>query len=101
LIVVGSQIGLFEELKLLASSKKDLPADGITPLPRPNNLRTLINVLDYNDVLSYRLAPIVSGVAEFSYVTAELFGAHGAYFSQPRLHERLRVRLQEARIGVA
>jgi hypothetical protein len=95
LVTVGSQVGLFEELKLFLASDRAVPGNGVTKLRRPGNVRSWVNVFDRNDLLSFRLAPLVDGVDEFRFASGELLTAHGAYFGAPRFHERLAVRLSE------
>jgi pimeloyl-ACP methyl ester carboxylesterase len=94
LVTVGSQVGLFEELKLFLGSDPAVPTGGARKLVRPANLEHWVNVFDINDVLSYRLTEIVDGVDEFRYATGKLLTAHGAYFGQPRFHQRLAERLR-------
>jgi len=98
LVTVGSQVGLFAEMGLYLSSPPVAPGPAGT-LPRPTGVDVWINVLDYSDVLSFRVEPIVAGVTEFAYATGALLTAHGAYFAQPGLYERLRLRLREAGVG--
>ena len=68
LISVGSQIGLFEEMKLYLASDAKIPAhypDGKVPMPP--KLKRWLNVFDMNDVLSYRVAPVFDGAQDFKY----------------------------------
>lgn len=95
-VTVGNQVGLFEELKLFRGSDSDIPGGGVTKIQMPQQVAHWINVFDTNDLLSYRLAPLVNGVEEFRYATGELLTAHGAYFGQPRFHQRLAERLRAA-----
>jgi hypothetical protein len=92
-VTVGSQVGLFEELKLFLASDRAIPREGSTKISLPPSVRHWLNVYDGNDVMSYRLSPLVDGVVEFRYATGELLAAHGAYFGQPRFHQRLAERL--------
>lgn len=94
-VTVGSQVGLFEELKLFLGSDRAVPAAGVPRLARPGAVDHWINVFDHNDLLSYRVEPLVDGVDEFRYATGELLTAHGAYFGQPRFHQRLAERLRD------
>ncbi|PZS34214.1 MAG: hypothetical protein DLM61_03945 [Pseudonocardiales bacterium] len=93
-VTVGSQVGLFEELKLFTGSQAQLrtPAH-VGALP---NVGRWINIYDYNDVLSFRTEPIFDGAHDFSYGTGNLFAAHTAYVTQPVLHRRLAARVHDA-----
>lgn len=79
---VGSQVGLFEEMRLFRAG--DARAK--------TAIRRWINVFDYNDVLSFKLAPIFAGVDDYAYPTGNLLHAHGAYFGQPAFLRRLAAR---------
>jgi hypothetical protein len=97
LITVGSQVGLFEEMKLYVQSK---PVAGDVALPpkvaRPTSVKRWLNVFDLNDVLSYRVAPVFEGVSDFAYDTGfSTLGAHGGYFERPSFYRRLAARLSE------
>ncbi|MFC3737748.1 lipase family protein [Paractinoplanes deccanensis] len=96
LVTVGTQIGLFEELKLFAASDHDLPTPAVPRLPALPNVRRWINIVDRGDVLAYRAAPIFDGVDDFEY-PSDAPWAHGAYFRQPNFHDRLARRVEKAR----
>jgi pimeloyl-ACP methyl ester carboxylesterase len=96
LVTVGTQVGLFEELKLFASSNRDLPTPAVPRLPALPNVDRWINVVDRGDVLAYRADPIFDGVDDYEY-PSDAPWAHGAYFRQPNFHERLASRVQKAR----
>jgi hypothetical protein len=98
LITVGSQVGLFEEMKLYLASRLDLPPDPPAGrLVRPPSVERWLNVFDTNDVLSYRLEPVVSDVADFYYDTGfSSLSAHGGYFMRPSFYKRLAARLSGA-----
>jgi hypothetical protein len=95
LVTVGSQVGLFEEMKMYLASRADVPPnppDG--KVPCPPRVKRWLNVFDTNDILSYRLEPVVSGVDDFSYDTGfSSLGAHGGYFLRPSFYKRLAARL--------
>lgn len=97
LITVGSQVGLFEEMKLYIASKPELPPDPPAGrVARPASLKRWLNVFDTNDVLSYRLQPVVAAVADFHYDTGySSFSAHGGYFMRPSFYKRMAARLKE------
>lgn len=88
LVTVGSQVGLFEELKLFSSSRSDLPGPTSVKVPRPRTVRRWINVFDYSDPLSFVTAPVFDGVEDLLYRTGRI-RAHSAYFLQPRFHALL------------
>ncbi|WP_328222287.1 hypothetical protein [Streptomyces sp. NBC_00310] len=94
LCTVGSQVGLLEEMKVLAVSDDDTAGRKVA---KPPNVEHWINVFDYNDVLSYKLEPIFADVIDYSYPSHDLLRAHGAYFGQPSFFQRLGVRVQEVR----
>ncbi len=98
LVTVGSQVGLFEEMKLYVVSRDNLPPHPPTDrLQRPKSVKRWLNVFDLNDVLSYRLEPVMSGVSDFFYDTGySSFAAHGGYFLRPSFYKRLAARLKGA-----
>lgn len=95
LITVGSQVGLFEEMKLYRASRPDLPPDPPAGrIARPASVTRWFNVFDTNDVLSYRLEPVVNNVSDFHYDTGfSSFSAHGGYFMRPSFYKRMAARL--------
>lgn len=97
LITVGSQVGLFEEMKLYIASKPNLPPNPPKDrVVRPASVKRWLNVFDTNDVLSFRLEPIVSDVSDFYYNTGySTLSAHGGYFMRPSFYKRMAKRLSE------
>lgn len=94
LVTAGTQVSFFEELKLFRRSDPKIPAQGTDQkVSRPANVGRWINVFDYADVLGFRLAGVIDGVEDHSYVTGTLLKAHGQYFLQPSFHERLAARV--------
>lgn len=95
LITVASQVGLFEEMKLYVESRVDIPPDPPKGhIARPQAVQRWLNVFDTNDVLSYRLEPIMSDVADFYYNTGfNSLSAHGGYFMRPSFYQRIAARL--------
>jgi len=93
LVTVGSQVGLFEELKLFRSSRPDIPRPGLARVPTLGNVGAWVNVLDRSDFLGYRAGPVFEGAADYQYATGAI-GAHGAYFHQPYFHARLAQRVR-------
>jgi len=97
LLTVGSQVGLFEEMKLYTQSRDDIPPNPPEGrVQKPAKLKRWMNIFDLNDVLSYRAEPIFAGVSDFSYDTGySSFSAHGGYFMRPSFYKRLAARLKE------
>jgi hypothetical protein len=95
LVTVGSQVGLFEELCLLAKGK----AQGCPDLDKVaalSNVGRWINVFDYNDVLGFAASRIFDGVDDYAYSTGKgVLKAHGSYFVMPSFYRRLATRLGE------
>jgi len=97
LITVGSQVGLFEEMKLYKVSSPTLPPNPPAGrVIRPTSLKRWLNVFDTNDVLSYQLEPVVDGVSDFHFDTGySSLGAHGGYFMRPSFYRRIAKRLAQ------
>ncbi|WP_426504850.1 hypothetical protein ACPPVO_45360 [Dactylosporangium sp. McL0621] len=95
-ITVGSQVGLFEELKLFEASDPGLPAEKVPRVPARPNIGRWLNVVDRADVLAYVAEPIFEGVSDYEYPSDALW-AHGAYFRQPSFHDRLAARVRHVR----
>jgi hypothetical protein len=95
LVTVGSQVGLFEELKLYVASDDAIPPDPKAgKVPRPANLKRWLNVFDTNDVLAYRTSPVFAESDDFAYDTGySSLDAHGGYFMRPSFYKRLAARL--------
>lgn len=92
LVTVGSQVGLFEELKLFAASRADIPGPGVDRVPKPPGVQRWVNVVDDCDPLAFRAAPVFDGVEDYTYPSGALW-AHTAYMAQPHFHRRLADRL--------
>lgn len=95
LITVGSQVGLFEEMKLYLASRPEIPPNAPEGrIQRPPSVSRWLNVFDTNDVLSYRLEPVVVDVHDFHYDTGfSSLSAHGGYFMRPSFYKRMAARL--------
>ena len=97
LITVGSQVGLFEEMKLYLASDPKIPMhypDG--KVPKPPNVKRWLNVFDMNDVLSYRVTPVFDATEDFKYDTGySTLQAHSGYFLRPSFYVRLAARLKQ------
>lgn len=95
LITVGSQVGLFEEMKLYLASRAEVPPDPPEgKVSRPANLKRWLNVFDTNDAVSYRVTPVFSGADDYQYDTGyDTLQAHSGYFFRPSFYTRLAARL--------
>ena len=97
LITVGSQVALFEEMALYRASQPELAPNPATDrVPRPPNVKRWLNVVDPNDVFSFRAEGIFAGVRDFQYQTGYgAMSAHSGYFRRPSFYERLGERLAQ------
>jgi hypothetical protein len=96
LVTVGSQVGVFEELKLFKASRSDIPSRTAPKVRTPPNVGHWINVFDRQDLLSFAGAAVFDPVLDFEYSTgATVFGAHTRYFERPSFHRRLNERLTD------
>jgi hypothetical protein len=91
-LTVGSQVGLFEELKLFSSSDKSIRSP--SKVNKPKNILRWINVMDPGDILAYSTSPIFEDSIDTNFDTkVPTWGAHSAYFYRPLFHRRLNARL--------
>ncbi|WP_133299748.1 hypothetical protein [Larkinella punicea] len=96
LITVGSQVGMFEELKLFLASDPSVPSDSQEFALKPDNVQKWINVFDPMDILGYATGKIFSETEDFVFDTgASPFGAHSMYFFRPTFHKRLQQRIHQ------
>lgn len=96
LLTVGSQVSLFEELKLFAASDDSVPNPSTKRVAKPQNVTRWLNVLDRIDILSYAMEPVFEGVEDFEFVASgSPLSAHGSYFIRPNFYHRLRARLEK------
>jgi hypothetical protein len=99
LVTVGSQVGLFEEMKMFRVRNIDIPdpKDSTKGLmPKPPGLNHWLNVYDFNDVLSFGIEKIFEGSRDYPYSTGGgLILAHIRYFTRPSFHDHLGKRLAE------
>ncbi|MCI0142092.1 hypothetical protein KNN17_10930 [Arthrobacter bambusae] len=95
LVTVGSQVTVFEEMKLFTEHTSDTRFNpGLDKISRPANVDCWINVFDEQDVLGFATEGIFSGTKDYAFSTGKpLLAAHSSYFSQPSFHERLAERL--------
>ncbi|XUZ28780.1 hypothetical protein ACQVDT_29495 [Streptomyces sp. RMIT01] len=94
LVTVGSQVGLFEELKLFRSSDPAVPDRHRGPLrvPAITNVGRWINVFDRADPLAFAASPVFDGAEDLVFGTGAWW-AHGAYTTCPQFHYRLAARV--------
>ena len=94
-LTVGSQVAVFEEMRVFASS--DPKRTGKANIPAC--VAAWWNVFDKMDVLSFLTEPVFNGVKDFNVDTiAGVKDAHGAYFHNAIFYERLRKRLETAKL---
>ena len=95
LVTVGSQVALFEEMALYRASRPDfVPNPATDRVPRPANVGRWLNVVDANDVFSFRAEGVFEGVKDFQYETGYgAMSAHSGYFRRPSFYQRLGERL--------
>lgn len=92
---IGSQIALFEELRVFEASSS-APPNGVRT-PKPACVDRWWNVFDKMDVLSFVVEPVFSNSNDFAVDTiAGVKDAHGAYFSSMVFYNRLNKRLSDA-----
>lgn len=95
LLTVGSQVAVFEELKLFHMSDASVPATPQERVGKPPNVARWLNVLDYNDVLGFATAGVFDGTQDYVYTTGSgLLAAHSSYFTLPSFHRRLAERIR-------
>jgi hypothetical protein len=95
LVTVGSQVGVFEEMKLYRLSRADVPGAGGAKMPKPAAVGRWINIFDTNDVLSFIAGAVFEGVEDFAFSShTDVLSAHSTYFLRTSFYERLRARLR-------
>jgi len=94
LVTVGSQVGVFEEMKLFRGSSPAYSALHKNRVPALTKAGRWLNVYDPLDALSFRCSDVFEGVEDFVFRdTTSLLDAHSAYFKRPRFFARLARRL--------
>lgn len=93
LVTVGTQVGLFEELKLFASSDSKLPNQRQLKVPALPNVGRWLNVLDRSDPLAFAAGPVFEGAEDLVFRTGAWW-AHGAYLTSCDFHARLAGRVR-------
>lgn len=99
-VTVGSQVAVFEELKLFSASDETLPSPDVPKVKMPQNIRHWFNVFDHSDVLGFAASKVFDGVEDFEFDTGKwLLSAHGGYFSQATFYHRLSSRIRQLALG--
>jgi hypothetical protein len=95
-VTVGSQVALFEELKLFAASDRSIPVNPqLDRVAKPSLVDRWLNVFDLNDVFAFTTEGVFGGTRDFHYSTGKgLLKAHSAYFILPSFHRRLAEQLR-------
>lgn len=94
LVTVGTQVGLFEELKLFDSSDPAVPSPQVAKVPALQNVKRWINVMDVRDPLAFAAGPVFAGAEDLVFDSGALL-PHGAYLTSPDFHRRLARRIRE------
>lgn len=97
LLTVGSQVGMFEELKRFRASDRGIPSPQRLLTPMPQNVQHWINVFDRADVLGFAVSRIFEGAHDYEFKTrTHPIAVHSKYFERPLFHKRLSARVMEA-----
>lgn len=97
LITVGSQVGLFEEMKLYIESDSTITKKSeVNKIKKNEKIKNWLNVIDLNDVLSFKVEPVFTGALDYIYDSNNnIFNAHSNYFMKPDFYKRLACRLKQ------
>lgn len=97
LVTIGSQVALFEELKLYKESDNAIPIDPRQQrVDKPSSIKYWLNVYDPNDVLSYVTEGVFEGSKDLEYTTgAGVISAHTSYFLRGSFYRRLGKKIQD------
>jgi hypothetical protein len=97
LLTVGSQVALFEELKVFNTSRPNYSSADKNKMVKPPGAVLWWNVFNRLDVLSFLAEPVFEGVEDFEANTiAGVVDAHGAYFTNMVFYARLNARMKQA-----
>lgn len=94
LVTVGTQVGLFEELKLFVASDLAVPSPQIAKVSALPNVKRWINVVDIRDPLAFAAGPVFAGAEDLVFDSGAAL-PHGAYLTSPDFHRRLARRVAE------
>ncbi|MEU6486903.1 hypothetical protein [Streptomyces sp. NPDC046887] len=95
LVTVGTQVGLFEELKLFRESDPAVTGGSGARVALPAAVGRWLNVVDGADPLAFCAEPVFEGVSDYTYTSGALW-AHSAALHQPMFLARLADRLTSA-----
>jgi len=95
-ITVGSQVSLFEELKLFQKKHPGIPIDPrVDRVSKPSKVAHWLNIYDTNDVLSFACEGVFTGVVDYEYLSGvTLVAAHTMYIQRTSFYQRLAYRLR-------
>lgn len=95
-LTVGSQLAVFEELKLFAISDDSVPKPGVPKVKKPDKVAHWLNVFDHSDVLGFAASKVFTDVEDFEFDAGKwLLSAHGGYFDQATFYHRFGKRLRQ------
>lgn len=96
-VSVGSQVALFEEMKLHTVSNPNIGGNARVPYPFDKDfVQNWLNVFDDTDPLSFLCEEAFEGVEDYRFSSETgLLSAHTAYFTRPSFFERSRARLRD------
>lgn len=96
-VTVGSQVALFEELKVFKQSDKNVSIAGEMTVRRPPNVAHWINIFDLTDIFGFTTEDVFEDVEDYRFDTDTLpVLSHSMYFERPRFYARLRERVNAA-----
>ncbi|MEM5317576.1 hypothetical protein [Paraburkholderia sp. JHI869] len=96
-VTVGSQVALFEELKVFTASSAGYSASQGNKVPKPGCAERWWNVYNRLDVLSFLAKPVFEDVDDLeANTTAGIADAHSAYFTNLVFYKRLNARMKAA-----
>jgi hypothetical protein len=101
-VTVGSQVGMFAEIRAYVGSPDGVPTDQTPTLGKPGRVHRWLNFYDAADVFSYLAEPVFGKDAVSDIEVnegANLKNAHGAYFCEPTFYRRIADELRGARAG--
>ncbi|MBV8364964.1 MAG: hypothetical protein JO194_00550 [Candidatus Eremiobacteraeota bacterium] len=98
-VATGSQVSLFEEMKLFKTSDDSIRAPSKVEVPR-RHLGYWYNAWDPNDLLSYTAEPIFSGVDDEKFDSnLPIHIAHFGYLTSPAFYSRLAEKVRASIAG--
>jgi hypothetical protein len=102
LVTVGSQVGLFKELRLYQEDRGPQRPESPPRVKKPEQIGAWLNVFDPMDVLGFAAEGVFEGVRDFAFSNqASPLDAHSLYFVRPTFHRRMRARMAEIGFGTA